>query len=216
MNIFTKSIAFIFLFLTVHFIYGQDNIKVNKAKRNAFKIGISPIPTKIFFSYEHAFTKHISVGGMASYGGTHFVGYTGNIFTRYYFTKFNENGFFVEARGSYGHYNSNVYTSYEQGNPVNGPDDDNIYYFGEHKANINYWNAGISGGYKVFFHEYGHCFFEFIGGVHYGKATFGANDNYLARYGFAYELGSIDVKEVFKNTGPAFPLHFIINFGFAF
>jgi hypothetical protein len=210
MKIYIKSIAFIFLFLSVHFIHAQDTTKIIKAKRNAFKVGISPIPTKIFFSYEHAFTKHISLGGMASCGGTTFAGYTGNLFTRYYFNKFNENGLFVEARGTYGHYNADAYTYAEEGN------NDDVYYDGKHKANINYWNAGISGGYKVFFKPYGHCFFEFIGGLHYGKATFGANDNYLDESGVAYEFGTNQLHEAFYMWGPGSPLHFIMNFGFAF
>jgi hypothetical protein len=215
MKFFLKSIAFIFLFLTVHFLYAQDTVKIIKAKRNAFKIGISPIPTKIFFSYEHAFTKHISVGGMASYGGTTFDGYTCNIFTRYYFSKFNENGFFVEARGSYAHFNPYVYT-YSYRGITQGASDESDIYEGRHQANIDYWSAGISGGYKVFLKEYGHSFFEFIAGVHNGKATFGSNDLLLGNGNDPINMIDDDVKVAFDKTGPGFPLHFIINFGFAF
>lgn len=215
MKFSTKSIAFIVFFLSVHFVQAQDSSRVNRAKRNAVKIGFSPIPTKIFFSYEHAFTKHISLAGMVSYGGTSFPGYTCNIFTRYYFTKFNENGWFLEARGSYGHYNPYVYTDrYRE--RVQGIGDEFYVYEGRHQANIDYWNAGISGGYKVFPKQYGRAFFEFLAGMHYGKATFGANDLLLGNGNTAIDIVSDDVQEAFNNPGPGFPLHFIINFGFSF
>lgn len=213
MNYYIKSMAFVFFFLSVHFVQAQDSSRVNRAKRNAVKIGVSPIPTKIFFSYEHAFTKHISLGGMVSYGGTSFPGYTCNIFTRYYFTKFNEDGWFVEARGSYGHYNPYVYTDFYY--PYH-PYDDTRDYIGKHHADIDYWNAGISGGYKMFPKMYGRAFFEFLTGLHYGKATFGADDLLLGNGSNAIGFVSDDAQEAFDKTGPGFPLHFMINFGFAF
>lgn len=205
-----RSIAVVFFFLCVHVIHAQDTIKINKAKRNAVKLGTSLIPTKIFFSYEHAFTKHISLGGMVSYGGTTFSGYTCNIFTRYYFAKFNENGWFVEARGSYGYFNPYVYTDYDIGVVSS---DENLYYTGKHRADIEYWNAGISGGYKVFCNKY--TFFEFLAGLHYGKATFGEDDLLLGN-GNSIGIISDDVQEAFDKTGPGFPLHFMINFGYSF
>lgn len=208
MTFYMKSIVFVFLFLLVHFLYAQDTLKINRPKRNAFKIGVSAIPTKIFFSYEHAFTKHISFGGMASYGGTNFIGYTCNLFSRYYFSKFNESGWLVEARGSYGHYNPVVYTT--EYNSIYS----NSHWSGEHQANIDYWNIGVSGGYKVFLQQYGRTFFEFIGGLHAGNVTFGKDDNYFHSGG--YQIFTNDVQSRFNQTGPGFPLHFIINFGVAF
>lgn len=210
MKFYIKSITFIFFFSIVHFIHAQDETKISRPKRNAIKIGITPIPTRIFFSYEYAFSKHFSLGGMASYGGTRFPGYTCNIFTRYYFTSFDQSGWFVEARGGYGHYNPYVYTAIEYPNqPYDYRD-----YVGKHRADIDYWSGGISGGYKAFLNE--RLFFEFLAGLHYGEATYGANDNYFARYGLAYDLGSDKVKDVFENTGPGNFFHFALNFGFAF
>jgi hypothetical protein len=208
-----KVAVLVFLFLTVHELHAQDSLGTNKMMRNALKLGVSGIPTKVFLSYEHAFTKHISAGGMVSYGGTNFFGYTCNIFSRYYFSKFNKKGWFVEARGSYGYYNPYVYSSYYKAR-VNGYGDETYYYAGKHKANIEYWNAGISGGYKVFCEE--RIFIELLAGFHFGTASYGTGDNYLERSSFALQFGSNIVEEVFNNSGPASPLHFILNIGYAF
>jgi hypothetical protein len=90
-----KSFSFIFLLLAIQITYAQEPVQVNKAKRNALKLGTAPVPAKIFFSYEHAFAKHISVGGILSYGGVAFSGYSFAVFTRYYVGQFNQSGFFV-------------------------------------------------------------------------------------------------------------------------
>ncbi|WP_018343512.1 DUF3575 domain-containing protein [Cytophaga aurantiaca] len=211
MKFYIKSIGFIFFFAIGHFIHAQDETKIVRPKRNAFKIGITPIPTRIFFSYEHAFSKHFSLGAMASYGGTRFPGYTCNMFTRYYFKSFEQSSWFLEVRGGYAHYNPYVYTAIEY---PNHPYDDNRDYVGKHRADIDYWSGGISGGYKAFFNE--RIFFEFLGGLHFGQATFGADDNYFARYGMSYELGSDKVEEVFNNSGPGNAFHFVLHFGYAF
>jgi hypothetical protein len=199
----------------ITFLHAQDTTKIIKAKRNAFKLGAALIPTKIFFSYEHAFTKHISVGGMVSYGGTTFDGYTCNIFTRYYFSKFNENGWFVEARGGYAHFNPYVYTDRYR-DRIQGIGDEIYVYEGRHQANIDYWNGGISAGYKVFLKEYGHSFFEFVAGVHTGKATFGSNDLLLGNSNNEINIIDDDVQIAFDKTGPGSAFHFMINFGFSF
>jgi hypothetical protein len=201
-----------FLFCFTKNIHAQDFSKTDKMKRNCIKIGTSFTLTKIFFSYEHAITKKISTGGIASASGGNFYGYSGMVFSRFYFNRFNKSGWFMEARGSYSHFNSIVYSDY-----YTKPYEEShlTFYTGRHIATIPYVSAGLSAGYKVFCSK--HVFFEFMGGVHYGKATFGKDDLYISRSSLALLFGGNDVvKSVFKNSGPAFPLHFMINFGFAF
>ncbi len=210
MKHYFKTVCLLTLFLTCYSIQAQESLPA-RFKRNTLKVCILPIPARIFFSYEHAFSKHISAGAMASYGGISFTGYSYNIFTRFYFNRFNENGWFLEARAGYAHFNPDVYTSTNSGI---APDDDNIYYDGEHKANITYWSAGISGGYKIVCSK--SFFFEFLTGLHAGKATFGKDDNYFAVNGVDFEFGTNDVHNAFTTTGPGLPFHFMINAGFAF
>jgi hypothetical protein len=214
MENFSKSIACVFFFLlSITFIQAQDTLKSNKFKRNTLKLGIESFPVKVCFSYEHAFTKHISVGGMASWGGIIFVGSACNFFTRYYFSGFNKSGWFVEARGTYARYNVNsVYdstyrTPYEHTH-IN-------HYTGGHAATISYISAGFGGGYKSILSK--HVNVEFVTELHYGKATFGQDDLYFPRSDVAiYFGGSDDLQTIFNHTGPAFPLDLMINLGFAF
>jgi hypothetical protein len=192
--------------------FSPEIYKMYKMKRNCVKAGTSFTIAKLFFSYEHAFTKHISVGGMVSCSGGLFTGYSGFIFTRYYFSKFNKSGWFIEARGGYSYFNPTVFSGYYK-NTIN-EDDDNIYYTGKHTADISYLSAGLSGGYKVFCSR--NCFFDFVAGLHYGKASFGKDDLYIERSPMALELGTDVVKDVFQTSGPAFPWHFMVSFGVAF
>jgi hypothetical protein len=59
-------------------------------------------------------------------------------------------------------------------------------------------------------------FFEFIAGAHSGKATFGADDLLLGNGNAPLSINDDNVQNAFDATGPGFPLHFMINVGFAF
>lgn len=208
---FFKSIIFLILFSLFSTLQAQDSINTDKFRRNAVKIGTNLLPSKLFLSYEHALTHHISAGIMASYGGVTFPGYMYTVFTRYYFGQFNRSGWFVEARGSYAHFNPYVYTGYHK-----SPQYSDYYreYEGRHQATIDYWNVGISGGYKIFCSA--RVFFEFVAGAHTGKATFGANDLLLGNGNAPLSINDDHVQTAFDATGPGFPLHFMVQFGFMF
>lgn len=208
---FFKSISFLILFSLFSTLHAQDSIHTDKFRKHAVKIGVNIFPDKFFLSYEHAFTQHISAGIMGSYGGITFTGYTCTVFTRYYFEPINRGRLFVEARGSYGYFNPYVYTGWHESQIYSDYHQD---YEGEHRATIDYWNAGISCGYKIFCTE--RVFFEFIGGAHIGKATFGADDLFLGKGNSPFPLAIDEVQSAFNTTGPGFPLHFMVHFGFIF
>jgi len=202
-----------FLFCFTKNIHAQKGFspEMYKMKSNCVKIGTTSL-IKYYLSYEHAVAKHFSAGIMASYNATTFTGYTGTVFTRFYFNEFNESGWFLEAKGSYAYYNPKAYTDSHYWWGSNAPYPSNLLvYTGEHKGHVNYLYAGISGGYKFFFSK--HSFFECLAGLHYGKATFGKNDTYMEPLPGMY---GADIKTVFYNYGPGFPFHFMINFGFDF
>jgi len=171
MKFFLKSSIFLMLLLSVHMLHAQDSFGPIKFRRNALKFGTSLTLSKYFLSYEYALSKHVSIGGMMSYSLGNFSGYSATIFTRYYVRKFNQSGWFFEARGSYAHFNPYVYSAYYLDPPASAGHLSNRIYYGKHIADIDYWSVGLSGGYKIFCNE--RVFFEFIGGVHIGKATFG-------------------------------------------
>jgi hypothetical protein len=212
MGKFSRSIACIFFFLvSLAFVQAQDTLQPKKFRRNALKIGTSLTFTKLFVGYEYAATKHIGIGILGTVNGGLFCGYTGNLTARYYFL--NYSGFFIEARGGYSYFN-----------PVAYADDSLRYlggkytkiYLGEHNASISYWSAGLSGGYRLVCSQ--RVFFDFLIGAHYGKASFGNSDKYFQRdnilsFGF---VGSDKVQYVFNNSGPGFPVHAMVNFGFVF
>jgi len=190
-------------------IQAHDSIPTTTFRRNALKIGTNFIPNKLFLSYEYALTKHISAGVMGSLSMGYFGGQAGTLYGRYYFGKYR--GWFLEVRASYAACNSYVYTSYHQ-NP-NSSERDRIY-DDKHRATITYLTAGISGGYRVICTQ--RLFFDFLAGVHDGKATFGENDNYLERSPIEFSFGSDRVSDVFYTTGPGNAFHFMINAGFFF
>lgn len=211
MEKFSKSIAFVFFFLlSVTFIHAQDTLQQKKIRRNAFKIGTSLTFTKLFVGYEYAVTKHIGIGILGSVNGGLFCGYTGNLTVRYYFK--NYSGFFIEARGGYSYFNPVAFSDYSTHyyGGVYGKS-----YQGEHYATISYWSAGLSAGYRLVCSQ--RVFFDFLIGVHTGQASFGSGDKYFERSNPSYGFGMYDnVKDVFNNSGPGFPVHAMVNFGFVF
>lgn len=197
------------LFLSVYFVRAQDSIPSVKFRRNSLKIGTNLFPNKLFISYEHALTKHISVGATGSISAGYYGGKTGCIYGRYYFAKYH--GWFLEARGSYSYIDSYMYTSYYQ-DPAKS--DRSMLYDDRHKATITYLSGGISGGYRAMCTQ--RLFFDFLAGVHTGEATFGKNDNYISRSPIELSFGTDNAREVFYTTGPGNPFHFMIQFGFLF
>lgn len=198
------SIAF---FLSAS-VFAQDSIPATKFRRNAIKIGTNLFPNKLFLSYEYALTKHVSAGLMGSISSGYYGGKTAGIYGRYYFDKYN--GWFVEGRGTYSYIDSYVYTSSHE----NPHENKHYIYDGQHKATITYLSWGISGGYRLVCTK--QMFFDFLIGAHRGKATFGKDDNYLERSPIEQGISSDSVHDVFFTTGPGNPLHFMIQFGFAF
>ena len=213
MKFFLKSSIFLMLLLSFHKLHAQDSLEPIKFRRNALKFGTSLTLSKYFLSYEYALSKHVSIGGMMSYSLGNFPGYSATIFIRYYVRKFNKSGWFFEARGSYAHFTPTAYTGYTSKKRFL-LSDSNVVYQGKHKADIDYWSGGLSAGYKIFCNE--RVFFEFMGGLHYGKATFGRDDIYLARSRTEVFFGTDLLKEVFKNSGPGMPAHFMCTFGYGF
>ena len=214
MKRYMKTILFCLSFLSVIVLHAQDSVAPIKFKRNAVKFGTSFTVTNYFLSYEHAFTKQFSVGGAAAYNDGYFTGFTGTLFTRYYFKGFDQRGFFAELRGSYLHSDAYVYAGYYFDRPPSASHNSDRVYYGGHKADIDYWSMGLSGGYKIFCSK--RFFFEFIGGLHFGKATFGSEDVFLATEWPERKFIADNVRDAFKTSGPGMPFHFMANFGFAF
>jgi hypothetical protein len=212
MKSFLNTILLVcFLFCFIKNSYAQDFPQTDKMKRNCIKIGTTSL-IKYYLSYEHAVAKHFSAGVMASYNATTFTGYTGTIFTRFYFSPFDKSGWFAEAKGSYAYFEPTAYSDYYYLNSYSTYPT----LYGEHTGYVNYLYAGISGGYKIFFSK--RFFFESLAGLHYGKATFGQNSIYMYPPDVpgGNIFGGYTVKDVFSFYGPAFPFHIMINFGFAF
>jgi len=200
-----------FLFFFTKNIRAQDSQETGKMKRNCIKVGTTSL-IKYYLSYEHAVAKHFSAGVMASYNTTLFPGFTGTVFTRFYFSSFDKSGWFAEAKGSYSYFAPTTYSDY---------DDDpkslnNIpILHGEHQGSVDYRYAGISGGYKFVLSK--QVFFECLTGIHYGKATFGSNDTYMYGPDFVnIELRQYNTHDMFYLSGPGYPFHIMLNFGFTF
>jgi hypothetical protein len=208
MENFSKSIACVFFFLlSITFIQAQDTIQPIKFRRNAIKIGTSLTLAKLFVGYEHAVTKHVGIGILGSVNVGLFSGYTGNLAVRYYFGKYK--GLFIESRYGCSYFNPVAYSDLKIGN-----NRDRIY-GGEHRATITYWSLGVSAGYRVLCSK--RLFFDFLIGLHEGDVTFGKDDIYIERSNIiGFTPGSDKIQDVFSSSGPAMPLHLMINLGFAF
>jgi len=217
MKVFLNSILIVcFLVCFTKNIRAQDSLQTDKMKNNCVKAGTTSL-IKYFLSYEHAVDKHFSVGVMASYNATTFTGYTGTVFTRFYFSSFDKSGWFAEAKGCYAYFTTTAYSDYYYIYPNNNPDyGASPTLYGEHEEDVHYIYAGISGGYKAFLSK--NIFFECLTGIHSGKATFGKQyvytDNLAPSSIFVGEYN--DVQSLFYSSGPGFPFHIMLNFGFAF
>ena len=149
---------------------------------------------------------------MASYNATTFIGYTGSVFSRFYFSSINKSGWFLEAKGSYAYFTTKGYSDYYY---------DNVYstfptLYNENNEDVNYIYAAASGGYKVLLSK--RFSFECLTGLHFGKATFGKNytNVYNDNPSSMFFGETANVKDFFYESGPGFPFHIMINFGFVF
>ena len=206
MKVFLNIILIVFfLSLFTNNIFAQDSLQADKMKRNHIKVGTTSF-IKYHLSYEHAVAKHFSAGIMASYSATTFIGYTGTVFARYYFNPFDKSGWFLEVKGSYACFTPTAYSDRYKPRPEAA-----AIYSGEHQGNVKYLYAGISGGYKVFLSK--RIVFESLLGLHYGEVTFQENDKYIV---ISPNVYGPPINEAFYLTGPGFPIHIMVNFGFAF
>jgi hypothetical protein len=222
------------LFLALLFLisiqaYSQSSVSPNKSSvsiwgRNDIRVGF--YATRASIAYDRVITDKLSIGieGLRHFGWSTFPGYSFSILGRHYFKAYNQSGFFIEEKITYGHYTPVVYDSVK----INSADE--FWAYGQHTGHLNYFGNTFSGGYRAYAGKY--FFVEFLTGLRLGIIATGKNDNAMLMapeagtgpsaiiYSDFFSSGVVSdnptPQQVFNSIGPGFPIYFNIRVGVKF